>query len=62
LNLTWLLAVKGTNGELLGGDVSCDTRAVASNRNIKTSASIATTFGWSQSNNQQVAGYLKNSA
>jgi hypothetical protein len=39
-----LVGKSGANRELLAGVVSCDSRAVASNRTIKISASIVTTF------------------
>jgi len=34
--------MKGTNPELLGGSVSCEIRAVASNRTLKISATMVT--------------------
>jgi hypothetical protein len=45
-----LFEVKGTNGPLLREAVSCWSRAAASNRTMKISASIPTTVGSRQSN------------
>jgi hypothetical protein len=42
------LRVKGIRGDALEGRTSCARRLPASNRNIKISASIATTFGLSR--------------
>ena len=44
LNKKWLFAVKGTNELLLSEAGSCWSRAAASNRTMKISASIATTL------------------
>jgi hypothetical protein len=44
LNKEWLFAVKGTNELPLSEAYSCWSRAAASNRTIKISASIETTL------------------
>ena len=53
LNVNWLLGLKGMNREVLDGTVSFNARAAASNRTMKISASIATTFRSRQPNTRQ---------
>jgi hypothetical protein len=45
LKANWLFALNGLRRDALDGGTSCASRLSASNRSIKISASIATTFG-----------------
>jgi hypothetical protein len=58
LKANWLIGLNGIKGDALAGKASCASRLSASNRIIKISASIATTFGSKRPNSDVDTVYL----